>query len=47
MSSTLNDLVDIKFESGNHISLNKIIIAIEHPTKLVDLKFCRFSRKMV
>ena len=47
MSSILNDLVVIESESGNHINLDEILIPIGQPTNLVDLKFCRFSRKIV
>ena len=47
MSSTLNDLVVLESESGNHVNLDEILIPIGHPTTLVDLKFCRFSRKLV
>jgi hypothetical protein len=46
MSSILNDLVVIESESGNHVNLDEIFIAIGHPTTLVDLKFCSFSRKI-
>lgn len=47
MSSTLNDLAVIESESGNYISLEEIFIPIGHTTTSVDLKFCRFSRKIV
>jgi hypothetical protein len=46
-SSTLNDLVVIESESGNHVNLDEIFIPIGRPASLVDLKFCSFSRKIV
>jgi hypothetical protein len=47
ISSTINDLVVIESESGNHVNLDEIFIHIGHPTTLVDLKFCRFTPKIV
>jgi hypothetical protein len=44
--STLNDLVVIESESDNHVNLDEIFIPIGHPASLIDLKFCRFSRKI-
>jgi hemolysin-activating ACP:hemolysin acyltransferase len=42
-----NDLAVIESESGNHVNLDEILNPIGHPTKLVDLKFCRFGREIV
>jgi len=47
MSSTLNDLVVLESESGNHVNLDEIFIPIGNPASLFDPTLRRFSRKIV